>query len=237
MNLPSLARIALTCIAPIALFGCASTPPIGQAPGIEVVQLDGLPAPTAPYAFEPLDKLNITVFGQQDLSGERQVGSDGSISFPLIGRVDTVGKTPGQLEDEIESRLRGRYLVEPSVSVTAAEAPSRLMFVGGQVNRSGSYPAINGMTLSRAVIVAGGRGEFAKTDDVLIQRNVGGQKYIGVYNIEAIERGNYEDPRVYPNDVILVGDSKGRRRLLEILSYVQLFTQPLIAIDRIGLGL
>jgi polysaccharide export outer membrane protein len=52
---------------------------------------------------------------------------------------------------------------------------------------------------------------------VLILRTVDKQRYIGVYSIRAIERGNYPDPQLFPNDVVMVGDSVQRRRLEAIL--------------------
>lgn len=235
VNFLRLSRPALVGILSIALGACVSTPPVGQASGVEVLQTDSLPAPSSPFGLEPQDKVTVTVFGQPDLSGPLQVSGDGTLNFPLVGRIDAQGLDAGALEEVIESRLRGRYVLNPTVTVFVDEAPSRLMYVGGQVRKPGSFGALDGMTLSRAIIVAGGVNDFAKVDDVLITREANGQKYIGVYNIAAISRGNYADPAVYPDDVITVGDSVGRRRLLEILSYVQLFTQPLIAIDRIGL--
>lgn len=81
---------------------------------------------------------------------------------------------------------------------------------------------------------AEGLSEYAEYDDVLITRIVDGQRYIGLYNIEAIQRGNYPDPVLYPNDIVMVGDSPGRRRLDNILQFVPLVTASAIVIDRLG---
>jgi len=63
---------------------------------------------------------------------------------------------------------------------------------------------------------------------------VSGRRYIGAYNIQAIQRGNYEDPAVYPDDIVVVGDSPNRRRLDSILRFAPLLSTSAILIDRIG---
>ena len=65
-------------------------------------------------------------------------------------------------------------------------------------------------------------------DDVLVFREVGGQKFVGVYNLGAIRRGNYADPEIFPNDVVVVGDSPQRRMFKDILQASPLLTTPLI---------
>ncbi|MBN9927011.1 polysaccharide export protein, partial [Listeria monocytogenes] len=72
-------------------------------------------------------------------------------------------------------------------------------------------PVTNQMTLVRAIASAKGLTEFAKIDDVVILRTVNGNKMAGLYNLSAIRRGGYDDPPIYANDVIVVGDSSQRR--------------------------
>jgi len=80
---------------------------------------------------------------------------------------------------------------------------------------------------------AGGLSDYAKSEEVLVSRTVQGQKYIGVYNLTAIERGNYPDPAIYPNDVITVGDSPSKRLLQSVLAFVPLLTTTAILVDRV----
>lgn len=77
--------------------------------------------------------------------------------------------------------------------------------------RSGRSP------LLRLVNQAEGLTQYARLDDVLIMRTVANQRYIGVYNLGAIQRGNYPDPQLFPNDIVMVGDSPERRRLEVLL--------------------
>ena len=89
--------------------------------------------------------------------------------------------------------------------------------VGGEVRKPGSYPAIGRQTLLRVVNQAEGLTQYAKADDILVLRTVANERYIGVYNLRAIERGNYPDPQIFPNDVVIVGNSPERRRLDALL--------------------
>ena len=102
------------------------------------------------------------------------------------------------------------------------------------MEKPGEYPVLGRQSLLRVVNQAGGLADYAKLDDVLILRTVNRQRYIGAYNIQAIQRGNYDDPTVYPNDIIIVGDSPNRRRLDGILQFAPLLSTSAILIDRIG---
>ena len=112
------------------------------------------------------------------------------------------------------------------------ETVSQMITVDGQVSRPGLYPVLGKMTLIRAVARAGGTAEFARLDDVVIQRSVNGQTYLALYNLGAIRQGNYADPEVFANDVVVVGESKSRRMFRDLVSASALFTSPLVAILR-----
>lgn len=206
--------------------GCAVDRTIGLAPGVQVTALEELPAPQAEnsYVIGPQEKLVIEVVGAPTLSGIFLTDVAGNLAFPLIGLVEVAGKTPRDASALIADRLRGRYLRDPQVRVIPQELPVPSISVGGQVKRPGSYPAVGRQTLLRAVNQAEGMTEFARVDDVLIFRTVDGQRYVGAYNMAAIQRGNYADPVLYPNDIVVVGDSPERRRLETFLKLLPGFT-------------
>lgn len=229
------------CLAPLlVLFGCGGQAVLGSAANVTVVSSEGLPEPTRvdlmssnrPYLIGPFDKLKIDVFGIGALSKEVQIDASGRLSFPLIGVVEASGLTPGELGDELEKRLQGRYVRNPQVTVNLEETVSQVITVDGQVDKPGLYPVIGRMTLMRAVATAGGTAEFAKLNDVVIFREVNGEQLAGLYNLKAIRRGNYSDPEVFANDVIVVGDSQARRLFRDLIQASPLITTPLIILFR-----
>lgn len=219
-----------------ALLSACATAPIGMSNDIELTTLEELPVSTtaSPYQVRPLETLEIAVFGSELLSGTYLPDEQGRLNFPLIGLVETDGLTPSGVEDVIENRLRGQYILNPQVTVRPTKLPELTVSIGGEVKKPGTYTSSNSPTLLRAVYNAGGLSDFAKSHEVLVSRMVDGQKYIGVYNLTAIERGNYPDPAIYPNDVIAVGDSPSKRFLQSVLAYVPLLTNTAVLIDRVA---
>ncbi|NJM51741.1 MAG: polysaccharide export protein [Sphingomonadales bacterium] len=223
-----------------SLSACAGNKTLGLSPDVNVIETGALPEPTRSdllsetrtYLIGPFDKLKIDVFGVEELSREVQIDGSGDLSFPLVGVVQASGLTPGELAIKIEDGLRGRYVRNPDVTVNLEETVSQVVTVDGQVDKPGSYPVIGKMTLMRAIANAGGASEFAKLDDVIIFRNVNGQQLVGIYNLKAIRRGNYGDPNVFANDVIIVGDSSTRRLFKDIIQAAPLITTPIVLLLR-----
>ena len=225
---------------PLAAFalltGCIDGHRLGEtAQPMAVVRQDELPAPTGadlvaattPYRIGPFDKLKIDVFGVDDLSGELQTDASAGLSMPLIGYVDAASKTPDELAAIIAAKLR-RFVRDPQVTVNLKETTSQVFTVDGQVTQPGSYPVVGNMSLMRAVATAKGASEYARMNDVVIFRTVNGHALAGLYNLSAIRRGLYADPKIYANDVIVVGDSEARRLFNQFVQVSPLFTTPLI---------
>ncbi len=223
------------------LAACASQPPLGGAPNLSVSQADMLPmpgisdmaAPAETGLIRPMDLIQVDVFGVEELTRAVQVSASGNIDFPLIGSVEAAGRTTEELSYEIENRLRTTYVREPDVSSRITERADQLLTVTGEVNRPGRFTVSAPITLMEAVAMGGGLGDLADSQEVLIFRTVGDERYIGVYNLRGIERGNYADPTVYPSDIVMVGDSPGRRRLQEVLGVISSIASPLILIERV----
>ncbi|WP_430637617.1 polysaccharide biosynthesis/export family protein [Sphingomonas hankookensis] len=189
-----------------------------------------LTAADRPALIGPLDTIEVDVFGIPDLGREMQVDASGRIAMPLAGTIDARGKTASELGGLIEAALRARYVRNPQVTVNIKSSVSQVVTIDGQVVEPGLYPVTNQMTLMRVIASAKGLSEFAKQDDVVILRTVGTQRLAGLYNIAAIRRGAYNDPPVYANDVIVVGDSPQRRLFRDFVSVTPLLAAPLIAV-------
>lgn len=221
------------------LSACGGRMPLESTQRLTVVKDSaGLPAPNRqdltaadrPSLIGPLDTIQVDVFNVPDLSREMQVDASGRISMPLVGTIEASGKTAGELAEAIEAALRGRYVRNPEVTVNIKSSVSQVVTVDGQVVEPGLYPVTNQMTLMRAIASAKGLAEFARADDVVILRTVNNQRMAGLYNMTAIRRGLYDDPPIYANDVIVVGDSPQRRLFRDFVSLSPLLAGPLIAI-------
>lgn len=242
-------KILLCSVTLALLAGCAkSAAPVASAPGTPIVPLSALPEPEASDVVRstrlafigPFTELRIEVFGVPEMQRDIMTDGEGNFSFPLLGNVSAAGKTPAALTEEIRAQLAGKYIRDPQVTVnfraptstTALAFQSMAVSVDGEVKKSGSYPVAGRMTLMRAVALAGGVTEYAKLEDVVVFRNVGQKQYVGIYNLEAIRRGNYADPEIFPNDVVIVGDSPQRRQFRDILAATPALLSPLILLAR-----
>lgn len=146
----------------IALAGCFSTPPLSPEP-----------APSdAPYTLQKGDVINVTVYGDELLSGERTVNQDGAITLPLIGDVVAEGLSKDALRDSIAGALtEGDYLSTPQVTVDIAQY--RPVYLSGEVRTAGSYDFIPGLTLLKALSLAGGLSPKADSDTIVVSRENG----------------------------------------------------------------
>ena len=121
------------------------------------------------YKIGADDVLTINVWHEPEVSRNVSVRPDGKISLPLIGDIQAAGRTPTQLQNELDSRFT-KYLTNPDVSVIVAEIRSQRFNVLGQVLRPGTYPLIPPMSVIDAVATAGGLKEFAKTKKIYVLR-------------------------------------------------------------------
>ncbi|NCP19515.1 MAG: polysaccharide export protein [Erythrobacter sp.] len=220
----------------LALAGCADKPgPIGGAPGLQVMPGD-LPPPTqqdvtgstVSFGIGPFDKLNIDVFGIPELSNRTvRVDAKGQIEFPLVGTVSVGGMEPQEVSDLLERRLRGQFVRDPDVTTTIESTATRSIVVYGQVGVPGVYPLEGTSTLLKSVATARGLAEFANSEDVVVFRTVEGQRMATLYNLQAISRGMYADPTIYPNDTVVVGESRSRRMFDTLVGAAALVATPI----------
>lgn len=109
----------------------------------------------ANYVIGPQDVLTIQVFDQADLGGKYTVESDGTFSFPLIGRVKAAGMTLREFEAELKKKLADGYFKNPQVTVAVEQYRSQRVFVMGEVRQPGPVALTGGMTLIEALARAG----------------------------------------------------------------------------------
>ena len=107
------------------------------------------------YVVGPQDVVTVNVWGQPDVSGKYNVEADGTFTFPLIGRVKAAGLSLHGLEDEIRTRLSGRFFKNPQVTVAIEQYHSQIVNIVGEVRQAGSYPLSGEMRLIDALARAG----------------------------------------------------------------------------------
>lgn len=173
-----------------AFAGCASTfsepgvPPVAQAPEPAEVENSSLEEPrlvsvtTGSYALGEGDQIAIQVFDEPDLTMDALVGGSGAINYSYLGDIKVAGKTAVELEQHITSLLSDGYLVNPSVNISIKQY--RPFYISGEVKSPGSYPFQPGLTLNRAIALAGGLTDRASSRRIFISKPDGEQFRAGL---------------------------------------------------------
>ena len=130
------------------------------------------PSPAAAqtdYRIGAQDVLNVTVFGEADLSGKYTVEQDGTFTFPLVGRVKAGGITLREFETVLKTQLADGFLKNPQVSIAIETYRSQRILVMGEVRSPGEYLLTSDMTLLAALARAGGTSPAASREAVIVR--------------------------------------------------------------------
>lgn len=148
------------------------------------------------YRLSTGDVINISVYGEEDLSRHGyRLPDSGLITFPF-GEVRALGLSIIELENQIADGLRGGYLINPRVSVSMEAY--RPFFINGQVSSPGAYPFQPGMSVRKAVALAGGLKERASESKIFVIKEAdSGHKQTKISM----------DGPVFPGDTITVEES------------------------------
>jgi polysaccharide export outer membrane protein len=127
------------------------------------------------YTLDAGDKLRISVFGQEGISGSYMVDAGGNVNLPLAGAVPARGFSTDQLARMIGERLKQGYVREPHVTVSVETY--RPFFIMGEVTTPGQYAYVPNMTAENAIAIAGGFGPRAQKQTIELTRNASGQRF------------------------------------------------------------
>jgi protein involved in polysaccharide export with SLBB domain len=153
----------------------------------------------------PGDTFEVTVYDEKDLSGKYRVADDGSINFPLVGRVDVGGRGPTAIQKIIQDALREKQLLRsPSVSIFVLEYASKRISVVGAVQRPGSLPWAAGMSVVQAISVAGGFTALAAGNDTIVTRGEAGRPKRYKVSVRRITEGQEADFTLEAGDIVYV---------------------------------
>lgn len=190
-----------------------------EAPGVETRELDrsvpvmlaqALAPDTKPgdprvvelpdadaYRIDTGDRVSITVYQEPDLSVQGvRVKANGTIAFPLLGDLKVAGLTSQKLHTLVTEKLLDGFLKKPNVTVSIDSY--RLYYIKGEVNRPGGYSFVDGLTVAKAVALAGGYTERASERSIsLVRESKPGTPF------EAID----SNMAIRPGDIITVGES------------------------------
>ncbi len=149
------------------------------------------------YHVDTGDSISILVYQEPDLSiSSVKVSTDGTIAFPLLGDIHVAGLSSRQLQQRVTELLADGYLVSPSVTVSIDRY--RLYYIKGEVNSPGGYSYVDGLTVEKAVALAGGFSERASKQDIILVRETSPDQ-----PLESVS----STTAILPGDVITVGES------------------------------
>ncbi len=141
------------------------------------------------YQLDTGDTISVQVYGEEDLSIKNIIiTSDGYFDYPYLGRIKAISKTPKQLKYEIETGLKGDYLINPKVMVTINNF--RLFYVNGEVRKPGGFEYKPGLTIEKAIALAGGLTDRASRKSINLTRHNTGTTVEGVSMHRAVEPGD-----------------------------------------------
>lgn len=175
----SLSRVTATCRACLLCRrGLASLAVAGVLLAILVApSTHALTAQSAAdYVIGPQDVLSIQVFDQADLGGKYTVETDGTFTFPLVGRVKAGGLTLRGFEAELRSKLADGFFRNPQVTVAVEQYRSQRVFVMGEVRQPGPVALTGGMTLIEALARAGSTTPTASGELAIVRPRPGATK-------------------------------------------------------------
>jgi polysaccharide export outer membrane protein len=189
------ARLILLVVMVVLASGCGggAAVPLALPPPIEVTTL-GVG-----------DVFELRVVGEDKLPVSFTVAPDGSVDLPYIKRLKVAGMEPQEVSAAVRQRLiSGGFLVDPSVSVSMKEYNSKRVELIGEVTKPGSIPLVPGMTLLKAISIAGGFTSLARKTEVTVRRKLKDGTRAAPVSVESIIDNRIPDPLLQSGDSIYV---------------------------------
>lgn len=181
----------------VVLMACTDNPP--------AVYPTVAPIDDQQLTLGPNDKIEVVVYsGTRQTKAAYVLDPSGGIEVQYIGTVEARGKSPKDVQLEIQQRLADGYLRDPIVSITILEINSRKLSVLGQVNKSGTIKFTPGMTITEAIAQSGGFSPMARKNMVKVTRVVGGKAEIYKIPVERIAEGSRPNFPMMPGDEVFV---------------------------------
>ena len=152
------------------------------------------------------DILDILTWKEEAFSiPEALVRIDGKITMPLINDIQAAGKTPEQLQKDIEAKLKD-YVTNPEVTVTVRNPASHKFYILGEIQNTGEYPLNTRLTVLQAFALAGGFTEWASKNEILLLRKKNGKNITLRINYKDLADGENleQNVNIQAGDTIIV---------------------------------
>jgi len=204
----------------------ATTAPAGKAPSAKApsskAPAKGTPAPTTPSSAGPVaaapgvnvpaeytigadDVLSVVFWRDKELTSDVSERPDGNISIPLINDIHAAGLTPAQLKDRIVDEAK-KYIEDPSVTVVVKTINSRKVFITGEVKKPGPYVLTEPVSVLQLISMAGGLGDYAKSEKITIVRTENGKQTSYRFNYKEVldQKKLTQNIELKPGDTVIV---------------------------------
>jgi len=168
--------------------------------GLCLLSQSSFAAPTS-YYLGPEDVLEISVWKEETLKREVLIRPDGKFSFPLIGEISAMGRTPEQIQLEVIQKLE-KFIPDPVVTVLLTKVAAYKVYVIGQVKKPGQFVMGRFLNVVQALALAGGLTPFAAQDDIKIIRSVGNKQTAIPFRFSKIKTGR----DLKQNILLIAGD-------------------------------
>ncbi len=163
-----------------------------------------VPTP-AEFQLGPGDKIAIRVWRHDDLDMDVTIAPDGSITYPLVGRIVVAGMTYPELVNKL-SKAISEYYQDPQVSVNILELRSQKVFVIGEVTSPAVLQLSNEMSILEALTLSGGINPAARTNNVLLIRGSMDKPDLYTVDVQSIYAKGNTSQMVYlqRGDIVVV---------------------------------
>jgi polysaccharide export outer membrane protein len=146
----------------------------------------------------------------------------------LLGGVVAAGKTTRELEKELASKLGAKYLQSPQVTVSVKEYNSQRVTVEGAVKTPGVHPLKGNTSLQQLIAMSGGLDTTKADWTVVVFRQTDGKRYAARFDVDAIRKGQAEDPTIMPGDIVIANSSTAKAAWGEFLKAVPIASYALM---------